>query len=219
MNKLPKYIRLSVALLFAGSAILLWSCGDNAQPTGDEEANETLMTTQADSLTIIISEAGKKSYRFTTPLLEDYDQAKEPYTEYRKGVFIETFKSDSTQAVESSLVADYAIQFKKQDLWEAKGNVVAINAEGQKLETQQLFWNRVTHKIYSNIDSKITTAEGDVIIGTGFESDESFEVWEFRKPRGRVAVEVDPETTGTPRTETSGDTATPQSADQNGETR
>lgn len=195
MNRFAKCLKTMVALLFMGSAILLSSCGNDPQPV-EAEVDEGLMTMQADSLTVIVSEKGKKSYRFATPLLENYDQAKEPYTEFRKGVFIEFFKTDSTQEVESTLVADYAIQFQKQDLWEAKGNVVAVNADGQKLETQQLFWNRTTKRIYSNIDSKITTPDGDVIIGTGFESDEAFEEWEFRRPRGRVAVEVDPETTG-----------------------
>lgn len=191
MNKTAIYKKFLVALLaVAGSAILLSSCG--AGGTQEEEPNnEGLMTMQSDSLTIIDSEQGKKAYRFSTPLLERYQYAKEPYMEFRKGVEIETFSNDSTQTVESTLISDYAIYFEVQDLWEAKGNVVATNAKGQKLETQQLFWNRKTKRVYSNIDSKLTTADGDVVVGTGFESDEEFEDWEFRKPKGRIFVETE----------------------------
>lgn len=148
------------------------------------------MTQQSDSLTIIASENGRKSYRFFTPLMERYELAKEPYMEFRKGVDVVTY-ADSTGAVESTLVADYAIFFENQELWEAKGNVVATNAKGQVLETQQLFWNQKTHKIYSNVDSKVTQGT-DVIVGVGFESDENFEDFTFRRPKGKVTVDTEP---------------------------
>lgn len=153
------------------------------------------MTQQSDSLTIISSQNGRKAYRFETPLMERYEFAKEPYMEFRKGIQIETF--DSTGAIESTLVADYAINFEKQQLWEAKGNVVATNAKGQILQTQQLFWNQRLKRVYSNIDSKVIQGT-DTLVGVGFESDEEFEEWEFRRPRGKLAVDVEPtrDTTG-----------------------
>ena len=157
---------------------------------GAEEDPETLMTQQSDSLTIIASENGRKSYRFFTPLMERYELAREPYMEFRKGVDVVTY-ADSTGMVESTLVADYAIFFENQKLWEAKGNVVATNAKGQILETQQLFWNQKTHKIYSNVDSKVTQGT-DVIVGVGFESDEDFEDFTFRRPKGKVTVDTEP---------------------------
>ncbi len=188
MNRLTKHKQLWVALLFAGSAILLISCEKKSGET--KEDPETLMTQQSDSLTIITSENGRKSYRFFTPLMERYELAKEPYMEFRKGVDVVTY-SDSTGQVESTLVADYAIFFENQKLWEAKGNVVATNAKGQVLETQQLFWNQKTHKIYSNVDSKVTQGT-DVIVGVGFESDENFDDFTFRRPKGKVTVDTEP---------------------------
>ncbi len=171
-----------------GSAILLCSCG--GAETVEEENTEALMTQRGDSLVIIQSQNGNKKYRFQTPLMEGYELARDPYREFPKGIDIITY-ADSTDQIESTLVADYAIEFVNQELWEAKGNVVATNAKGQRLETQQLFWNRKTGKVYSNIDSKITQGS-DVIIGVGFESDDKFEVWEFRRPRGQVTVNTDP---------------------------
>lgn len=171
-----------------GSAILLISCDQGVD--NDPQDLKTLMTQQSDTLTIISSENGMKAYRFYAPLMERYEFASEPYMEFRRGVNIETFE-DSTQIVESTLVADYAIFLENQKLWEAKGNVVAVNSKGQILETQQLFWNQKTKKIYSNVDSKVTQG-GDVIVGIGFESDESFDNFIFRRPKGKVTVDVAP---------------------------
>ncbi len=50
-----------------------------------------------------------------------------------------------------------------------------------------------TKKIYSNVDSKIVQNNGrDVFIGEGFESDEEFKDWRFRRMKGRMEVEVKP---------------------------
>lgn len=104
-----------------------------------------------------------------------------PYTEFRKGIHIETY-NDSTHQVESSLTANYAILLEKQQLWEAKGNVRGHNAGGNQLETEQLFWNQKSKLVYSNVDSKITQ-NTDVVYGDGFESDERFEEFVVRNPK------------------------------------
>ena len=64
-------------------------------------------------------------------------------------------------------------------------------SDGKTLYTQQLFWNARTGKIYSNVDSKIVQSGGrDVFIGEGFESDEEFKEWRFRRMKGRMEVEM-----------------------------
>lgn len=180
-----------VALPFVGGATLFISCEDKSVTPKTQEEIEATMTQQSDSLRLVNTENGKLTYIFTTPLMERYELAKEPYMEFRKGIEIETY-GDSTQVVESTLIANYAIFLENKKLWEAKGNVVCTNARGQKLETEQLFWNQRTRKIYSNVDSKLTQPGGDVVVGVGFESDERFMEWEFRKPKGKVLVDVKP---------------------------
>ncbi len=93
------------------------------------------------------------------------------------------------------LTANYAIYYEKRELWEAKGDVVVAKSDGKTLYTQQLFWNARTKKIYSNVDSKIVQRGGtDVFIGEGFESDEEFKDWRFRRMKGRMEVDVTPGT-------------------------
>lgn len=180
---------LSVALPLLGSAILLLSCG-GGKGTDEEENLEKVMTHQADTLTIFQSKNGKIKYKSYAPLMERYEYARQPYMEFRRGVEITTF-NDSTMTVESTLKADYALYLEKQELWEARGNVVATNAQGQVLETQQLFWNKKTQRIYSNIDSKVTDG-GSVYVGERFESDQDLKNWKIYRPE--ISAEVDVET-------------------------
>lgn len=180
-----------VALSVAGSAILLFSCGEK-EPEADTHV-ETLMTEYSDSLSVIMSRNGRRSYHFTTPLLEGYTLAREPYREFRKGVKITTYQDDSLSSVDAVLTANYAIYYENRELWEAKGDVVVRKSDGKTLYTQQLFWNAQTDKVYSNVDSKIVQNNGrDVFIGEGFESDASFKEWRFRRMKGRMEVEMKP---------------------------
>lgn len=179
-----------VALSVVGSAILLFSCSGEKNESNDS-AEESMMTEYSENLSIVNSQNGRRSYHFVTPLLEGYTLAREPYREFRKGIRITTYQDDSLSSVDAVLTANYAIYYENRELWEAKGNVVVEKSDGKTLYTQQLFWNARTGKIYSNVDSKIVQNNGrDVFIGEGFESDEEFKDWRFRRMKGRMEVEM-----------------------------
>lgn len=179
-----------VALLLAGSAILLCSCAEK-KSGGEESPYEGLMTEYSTNRTITATENGKKKYEFFTPLLEGYTAGKEPYREFRKGVRISTYKADSANVVDVTLTANYAIYYENRKLWEAKGDVVVRKSDGKELYTEQLFWNAITKKIYSNVDSKIVQPDG-VFFVSSFESDEEFRYWSSREMDGRMEVEFRP---------------------------
>lgn len=188
-DRFKRYVR--VALSVAGSAILLIAC---ESASGEDNVHEeTLMTEYSEHFTMLMSENGRRSYHFTAPQVEGYSLAREPYREFRRGVKIITYQDDSLSTVDATLVANYAIYYENRKLWEAKGDVVVEKSDGKTLYTQQLFWNSTTGKIYSNVDSKIVQNAGtDVFVGEGFESDEEFKDWRFRRMKGRMTVNVAP---------------------------
>lgn len=177
-----------VALLFVGGAILFSSCkGGGGLAKADAESAITL---RVDSMVQVDWENGQRKLMLKAPLIEHYGLAKEPYVEFQKGVSFTSYE-DSTQEVASTLVADYAINYEKQKLWEARGNVVITNSDGRILETEQLFWNQKLEKIYSNVESKITDGD-NVIIGVGFEADQEFTEYTLRSPKGQLLMDAEP---------------------------
>lgn len=182
---------LAVALPFVGSAILLFSCSEKSATKQQPTNLEKLMTEYSENLSIVTSENGQKSYHFTTPLMEGYSLAHEPYKEFRKGIKIVTYEKDTTDVVSATLTANYAIFYETRELWEAKGDVVIIQNNGRRLYTSQLFWNQALHRIYSNVDSRVV--DGDEIYDCeGFESDEQMKDWHYRKIKG-VTYFTEPE--------------------------
>ena len=71
---------------------------------------------------------------------------------------------------------------------EAKYDVVIVNSEGERLNTEHLIWDRKNQRIYSNVFVTITT-EDEVIMGEGFESNESFTKYKILKPKGTISQE------------------------------
>ncbi len=168
---------------------MLFACDPPAATSGG--GDETLMTEYSEHLSVIMSENGRRSYVFKAPLVEGYTLAREPYREFRKGVEITTYQDDSLSTVDAVLTANYAIYYENRKLWEAKGDVVVVKSDGKTLYTQQLFWNAKTQRIYSNVDTKIVQNEGgNVFQGEGFESDEAFREWRFRRFTGKMDVDV-----------------------------
>lgn len=112
----------------------------------------------------------------------------EEYTVMPDGVYLETY--DSTMAVTSSLEADYGIQLTEQNLMEAKGNVRVVNEKGEKLNTEQLFWDTERREIYTDLPVKIITAD-QIIEGDGLVSNEDFSEYKIKKIRGIISLEDD----------------------------
>ncbi len=198
-----------IALLVVGSATLLFSCKETPKPT--EFDYETLITESSENRTISMIENGECSYLFYAPLIEGYSMATNPYQEFRRGIRLVTYRQDTIKVVpdtmfvlnqeDATITANYAIYYEKQDLWEAKGDVVVIKNERNdgdtlvkgttEVYTQQLYWNAKIGKIYSNVDTRVITADGPQF-GEGFDTDEKLEQIHFRKYLGEVEFDFTP---------------------------
>ncbi len=179
------------ALLILGSAVVLVSCDSAGKNAQSNQSNEYLVTESSRNLLVRMSENGRPSYIFEAPFVQGYTLASEPYRVFPEGVKITTFTNDSlSTTVNGVLTANYATYYEDRQLWEAIGDVHVVKSDGKELFSQQLFWNAVTKRIYSNVDTRIEDhATGDQYDGEGFESNEEMTEWSFRKLKGRMRVE------------------------------
>ena len=176
-----------VALLAVGSAISLLSC--ETTPKAPDLADEKIVSRTVYDMELLQSENGVKKQLMRAPLREEYEYASPPYVEHTRG--IEVIGFDSLGVANSKVVADYALHWTEQDLWELNGNVVVEGEEGQKLYTQQLRWDRKIKKIYSNVDCKVEQ-DGDVLYCVGFQAADDFSWWTSNNVTGTVYVAAEP---------------------------
>lgn len=136
-------------------------------------------------VTTLISDSGITRYRVKAAVWQIYDKAHPPYWEFPEGIYLENFGPDFE--VEASLEADYAYYNDSLKIWTLRGNVHALNLQGETFDTPMLMWNQNTERIYS--DSSITiTRETSIIHGIGFESNQQMSQYTIHHPTGIIPV-------------------------------
>lgn len=156
---------------------------EKAEAITDRAAIPTL---HALDVTTVISDSGITRYRITAPQWDIYDKTPQPYWEFPMGAHFERF--DVNLTIEANITCDYAKYFENEKKWELRGNVKATNIKGELFETEQLFWNQNTEKIYSDSTVKITR-EKYILNTLGFESNQAMTQYTFKQARGVIAAE------------------------------
>ena len=173
----------SIAALL-GLAVL-FSCQTNPveMEALSKELNEPTVSTT--DIEWFYTKNGKASFKLNSPEMFRFD-GEEAYLEFPKGIELESYESEGDK--DAYLRSDYAIQHLKDNLIEAKGNVLLQNVKGEKLETEYLIWDEAKELIYTEEFVKITK-NGQVIMGEGFESDIYFNEYTLKKSRGIINLD------------------------------
>jgi LPS export ABC transporter protein LptC len=106
--------------------------------------------------------------------------------EFPEGIYLEFF--DLNGKLTSTLKANQAYYFKKEDKWRGRGNVEVKNLEKkQQLFTEELFWFPLRKKIFTE---KFVTIklESEVIYGTGLDALQDLSSYTIKKPEGDFEV-------------------------------
>jgi len=165
---------------------VFFSCENDIKQINAITERKVFPTQTAKNLTVLRSDSGMIIARIHADEIKVYSDLKEPYTIFPKGLKVETY--DKFPKVESSIFAEYAIYYDKKGLWIARTNVIAQNVKGEKLNTEELFWDEKNKTIYSNKFSKITTEDGVLYGKNGFTADQNFTKWKLINTKGTVNV-------------------------------
>lgn len=160
------------------------SCSKNIEMV-PASAVDSLPSATGKDIYTVFADSGKIQLILKTPILEKYDKADEPYTEFRQGINVVIY--DGNPDPVGTVSARYAKYIDARRLWELRDSVVVINQENEKLETELLFWNQQKDLIYTERFIKFTT-EDEIIQGTGFESDSRLTKREIRKISGIIYI-------------------------------
>ncbi len=183
-----KYFKLSIAVPILGIAVLFFSCSNDIETIKALSSDEKRPAITADMFEMIVSDSTIITYKMKTPKLIRFEEENDPFMEFPQGVYIEQF--DNKMKIVSSLSADYARWYEKEDRLEAKNNVVAVNAQNDTLKTEELIQDNKNGLIYSEQFVKIIRKD-QIITGIGFESDQQMSNWKIKKPKGTLYIEVE----------------------------
>jgi LPS export ABC transporter protein LptC len=176
-----------VVLLLACSALLFYSCENDIATIKALHEEVNMPTLTGANVEIIYSDSGLVKGKIIAPELKRFSRENDPYYEFPRGITVLFYNRDGI--VESHIQAEYALYFEKQELWEARNNVIAKNEKtNEQLYTEHLFWNEKEENIYSDQYTRIINADGTFYGEKGFEARQDLSKWKLKGSKGTVNV-------------------------------
>ena len=178
------YMKSIIVLL---GAIMLLACKNDIKEVNALAEREKRPDMTGENLELVYSDSARIKYRVLAPEYIKVNREKEKYEEFPKGIHVLSY--DPAGKMIGSIKAKYAKKLEDEMLWEARNEVVIINAEGKKLETELLYWDTKKELIYSDRYVKLS-ADGQIIEGNnGFHSDQNLNHPVFENISGSIEVE------------------------------
>lgn len=166
--------------LIAIVASLSFGCGDDLQDP-DKEQKYTGPLIENHDVVTLYSDSAKLLVKLQAPVQQEFENGDGVFP---KGLYVEFYEKPGQMT--STLKANYAKQDRNKDIYHAKGNVVVNNLEKkEKLETEELFWDKNKAEIYTDKFVKVTTAE-EVLMGQGLRANQDFSRYRILKPTGII---------------------------------
>lgn len=139
---------------------------------------------EAEDVELYYNEKDQVKIKMVADLLYEFENGDR---EFPKGVYMEFY--DEFGRLESTLQANHAFFFKKDEQWRGRGNVEVKNiAKNEQLNTEELFWKPKEKNIFTE---KFVTIrqQGDVIYGEGLEAMQDLSDYVIKKPAGVFEVD------------------------------
>ena len=179
---------LSITIAFGAVVMLLLfsACSGRHKDMGDAiTERDSLPVMDTKGVMTLISDSGITRYRMNAKEWLVFGKAKEPYSYFPQGVYVEKF--DSLFNVEASVKADTAYYWDKKGLYKLIGHVSILSQEGKKLDTSILYFDQKEDQIYT--DEYFELEEGDKIItGIGFKSNQNMTKYKIFNSQGTFPV-------------------------------
>jgi len=196
MNFYLKHISLNnlkAAILIAAFFV---ACKPNH--TADElkslnEQKDSLSVEVATDVKLVYTDSGILRAKIFAPIMKRFPEKTNPYLEMPNGIKANFYNEFGE--IQSSLSAQYAINYEKKDIIEIRDSVRVINKNDEEIKTDELIWDKKQRLVYSEKPVRVRIRNEKIIMAEGFESDETFIRYKFKKVTGIVYLdeEIEPQ--------------------------
>ncbi|MBT8327309.1 MAG: LPS export ABC transporter periplasmic protein LptC [Bacteroidia bacterium] len=186
-----------IAMIFMIIAILF---GCNPSQTKEELADmnellDSLSVEVAKDVKIVYTDSAILRAKIFAPVMKRYPDKDNPSLEMPEGVNAKFYNEYGE--IQSSLSARYAINYEKRDVIEIRDSVRVINKNDEEIKTDELIWDKKNRTVVSDKPVRVRIRDEKIIMAEGFESDETFIKYTFKKVTGIVYLDEEIESTTT----------------------
>ena len=161
--------------------LVFLSCTNDPVLVQEFVLEEELATEEIRGAELIQTKNGNINVKIVANTIKRF-QHSQPELIFSNNLFV-TFYNDSSD-IQSILKAEHASIDEQQKIMIASGNVI-LESANKRLETEELIWDEVANKIYTNKTIKINTGK-EVLFGEGFKSNPDFTEYSILKINGAL---------------------------------
>ncbi len=179
---------ISKAVVFATALLFSFISCDETATALEGSIKDSVVSTRLYNAHFTLKDSGYEKVILRSPEVEMYEHIDTPFTLFPIGLELNFYKKGAKKP--GYLRASYAKIIEKKKWYEAKGNVVIVNEDGDSLKTQQLFWNQKTRKIFTPDTTYIIRKDGTYLPSyNGMEASDDFKTFKFfNNNKGRIFV-------------------------------
>jgi LPS export ABC transporter protein LptC len=176
-------------LFFVFFLVGLLGCTEIETSVYRDKKRDSIVTKEyAEKVSIDYTDSGRIRARVFSPILVAIKQVQRPYMEMNKGLKVDFYEASGE--IQSYLTAEYGISYPNEKRIIVRRDVEILNVKGERLNTEELIWDQVRGKIFTDKNVTITTKD-QIIMGVGLESNQSFSDWEILNVTGSLNVPHD----------------------------
>lgn len=148
---------------------------------------DSLSVEVANDVKIIYTDSAILRAKIFAPVMKRHPDKENPTLEMPNGVKAKFYNEFGE--IQSSLSARYAINYEKRDVIEIRDSVRVINKNDEEIKTDELIWDKKNRTVISDKPVRVRIRDEKIIMAEGFESDETFMKYTFKKVTGIVYLD------------------------------
>lgn len=173
----------SIAIVTVAFIASLCSCESNFKDV--QRINNVAFSPagETENINLKYTDSGKVKAILVSPLMLDFSNLEYGFNEFPKGVNV-TLLDESGK--KTYVVSDYAVTYAKTSIIDLQGNVKITTDDGNRLETEQLFYDQKNEWFYTEKKFKFTNREGSLLEGPGIDFSKDFKIVNAQQNRGLI---------------------------------
>lgn len=169
-------------VLVAALAMAAVSCESNFKDVQKMGFSEFSPSGEADNFNLKYTDSGRITSVLVSPKMLDYATVEYPFTEFPKGVDVTMYDKNGKRTF---IRAKYAVTYKRTDIIDLQGDVTITNESGQRMETEQLYYDQKNQWFFTEKKFKFTDPKG-ISFGQGIDFSKDFKIVNSQKMTGEI---------------------------------
>ena len=180
MKKLTSnIIKISIFVLII---IQIIACESNFKEVQKINFSEFVPNGEAEDFNLKYTDSGRIKSVLLSPQMLDYASVEYPFTQFPKGIDLTIYDAKGKKTFVKS---NYAITFKATQIIDLQGNVTITNEDGQKMVTQQLYFDQKAEWFFTDEKYSFTSPTGS-LNGEGVDFSKDFKIMNTQRLSGEV---------------------------------